>query len=108
MRESEIQYLILSYLRDNNIFVWRNYVGSIRIGNGRNIPNPSAGAPDLIGVLPDGRFLGIEVKTPAGKLSPKQAAFLGAIKKAGGVAFVATSIGDIDRFLKDYLNDEVV
>lgn len=53
------------------------------------------GCPDIIGQLVDGRFLGIEVKRPSGRVSEDQAAFLARATKHGGVAFVARSVSDV-------------
>lgn len=53
------------------------------------------GCPDIIGQLVDGRFLGIEVKRPSGRVSPHQAAFIQRAVEHGGVAFVARSVADV-------------
>lgn len=58
-----------------------------------------AGFADLFGVLPDGRFVAIEVKTPAGRLMPHQRRFLEAITRMGGVAGVARSVDDARRIV---------
>ena len=64
------------------------------------------GISDLIGILCDGRFLAIEVKTPQRRkrVSPAQKEFLDTINIAGGVGFVACSIEDVESNLSDYLN----
>jgi hypothetical protein len=49
--------------------------------------------------LKDGRLLGVEVKGPKGKLQPEQRVFLGRIREAGGVAFVARDCRDVLRKL---------
>lgn len=44
------------------------------------------GSSDLVGiVLPRGRFLALEVKSPTGKLTPQQRAFLAMVNAMGGV-----------------------
>lgn len=63
------------------------------------------GSADLIGwrtvtVTPDmvgqriAVFTSIEVKTPTGRLTPAQQAWLGVVRGAGGIAGVARSVGD--------------
>lgn len=58
------------------------------------------GASDLLGIW-RGRFLAIEVKRPGGKLTDDQVRFLAMINQAGGVAFKAESIRDVERELKE-------
>lgn len=43
----------------------------------------------MLGQLPHGRLLGVEVKAAKGRTSPEQVAFLERINRAGGLAFVA-------------------
>jgi len=58
------------------------------------------GVADIIGVLPpSGRALAIEVKTPDGKLTRHQTAFLAGVMVAGGVAFVAHSVDQVAKEL---------
>ena len=49
-----------------------------------------AGSPDILGCL-DGRFLGIEVKTPTGKQEQSQRRFQTAFEAAGGIYLIARS-----------------
>lgn len=61
-----------------------------------------AGAPDLV-LLLNGKFIGIEVKTPNGVQSPKQKTFESAIVANGGSYFIVRSLSDFlvlySRFL---------
>ena len=59
------------------------------------------GCPDVLGQLKDGRLLGVEVKGPGGRVRPEQAVFIGRIRDAGGVAFVARDCRDVSRELKE-------
>lgn len=54
------------------------------------------GLPDIHGVLPGGRFFAIEVKTQTGRVSPEQKQQLAEIAEAGGLAFVARSLKDLE------------
>lgn len=53
------------------------------------------GCPDVLGQLPDGRALGIEVKRQSGKLTADQEAFIERANKYGGKMFVARSGADV-------------
>lgn len=67
-------------------------VWAVKIHGG---PYQAAGIPDIIAVAPEtGRFLGIEVKRPGGRLTELQGATLRRIKEAGGVVGVAYSVED--------------
>lgn len=104
MTESDIQRDILTYLKRRRIFHWRNNVGG-SYRNGRYVAYGVAGAGDIIGVLPGGKFLSIEVKAPgkdttAKKRKEAQAAFRDAINTAGGVAIVARSLDDVRRVIE--------
>jgi hypothetical protein len=57
------------------------------------------GCADLLGQLRDGRFLAVEVKTPTGRLSGTQQAFLATVSRHGGVALVARSLEDLRQQL---------
>lgn len=60
-----------------------------------------SGVPDILACI-NGRFVGIEVKRPGGRLSELQKYNIEHIRAAGGVAFVATSVDEVrfnlDRF----------
>ena len=96
--ESDTQRAILDYLAMKKIYAWRNNAGSQIIRNGdkfyRIISGPK-GSSDIVGCLPDGRFLAIEVKRFDGQLSKEQIEFLERIISLGGVAFMAKSIDDV-------------
>lgn len=53
------------------------------------------GMPDVLGQLPGGRLLAIEVKRPTGKVTDDQAAFLEKAGRSGALAFVARSVDDV-------------
>ncbi len=97
LSESEIKREIRQYLRMRGIFAWNQWQGQMSV----------PGVQDLIGILPGGRILGIEIKVPSWK-EPKpgksqrwdrQKAFIQRINEAGGLALVATSVEDVVRCL---------
>lgn len=93
--EKDIQGLILEYLWYNKIFAWRN-----NIGGRYNMKFGKKGSGDILGVLPEGKFLSIEVKTKTGKVSKEQKEFIKRVKEEGGIAFVARSLDDVKKNLK--------
>ena len=58
------------------------------------------GVSDILGIHKSGRLIAIEVKTPHGKASKEQEAFIGKINRMGGLAGVATSIQACDDLLQ--------
>lgn len=103
--ESVIQKEILGALLNDGYFVWRNNTVGIfdpttkrrRYNNAFGSKN---GVPDILGLLPDGRFLAIEVKSEKGKLSPAQEEFIAEVNKRGGHAFMARSLLETYQGLK--------
>lgn len=89
--ETEIKKEIRRYLKIVGIFNWNQWQGQFSV----------RGVPDLIGILPKGRILAIEVKKPGWKPNEKsqhwqdQKAFIERINEEGGLAFVATSVQDV-------------
>lgn len=100
--EKELQNEILHYLHSSDIFAWRQNTGAFRADK-RFIRMGFPGISDIIGILPDGRFLAIEVKSPKGKLTEYQKVFLSEIKANGGVAIIARSLHDVISTLKTEL-----
>lgn len=104
MREQLIQAKIMAVLnqRDAPCRVWRNNVGMLR--DSRGVPvryGLAPGSADLIGlVLKTGQFLAVEVKTPIGRLSPEQKAWLETIRRFGGIAEVMRTVEDAEAFVR--------
>jgi hypothetical protein len=96
--EQSIQSAILALLRAKNIFCYKHQNAGI-YRDGRYIPSHTRGVSDIIGVLPGGRFLAIEVKRPGGKPTPEQLDFIDRVNEAGGLAFVAHSIDEVSSCL---------
>lgn len=103
--EREIQKTILEWLAYYKILAWRNQSGIIIIGDKkkRAIKMGMKGVSDIVGCLPDGKILCIEVKTRKAKVSEVQQEFIDKINKLKGIAFVARNINDIERQLKNYV-----
>lgn len=91
----------------------RNNVGMLEDRTGQKVRyGLCVGSSDLIGwyaveITPDmvGKklaiFTAVEVKTLTGRLTKEQVNFLEAVKSAGGIAFVARSVEEAERFIKN-------
>jgi len=94
--ENDVQEGILTILKANHLYVWRQ--------NNMSAPGRTfrglKGVSDVIGLLPGGRFLAIEAKRPGVKKgSEHQEAFIAEINERGGFAFVADSVQTVvDKF----------
>ena len=74
--------------------IWRANVGSARL-NGRRVTFGVVGQADLTGILPDGRRLEIEVKSPTGVQSDDQKNYQKMIERYNGVYILARSVDDV-------------
>jgi len=103
-KEKEIENSILHYLRIRNIFAWKNEtIGIFSKERGTFMKKHSkfhmTGQSDILGVFM-GRFLAIEVKRPGNKPTPNQVEFISNVNKHGGIAFVATSVEDVEKMFR--------
>ena len=86
MLERDIVIAIKIYLMSlgSDIFFWKEHGG----------PYGTSGIPDIICCY-KGRFLGLEVKLPGGKLTALQKRTLDKINAAGGIARRVESVDDV-------------
>ncbi len=108
---------ILAYLTSLKIRCWKNESqGTFDAKRGvfRSNKNPykMKGVSDILGILPDGRMLAIEVKRPkrvslagkvldyGGKPTLEQIAFIQMINQSKGIAFIASSCEEARDQLK--------
>lgn len=66
----------------------------------RPVPGAIRGIPDIIGWMPDGRWLCVEVKIGMDTLRPEQVQFLENVRRVGGSAFVVRNIDSFREFLE--------
>jgi len=78
--------------------LWRQNCGVARVGT-RVIRFGIPGQADLTGILPDGRRLEIEVKSPTGRQTPQQRGFQAMIEKFNGIYILARSTNDVRQRL---------
>lgn len=102
MRESDVLKACLDYLKYRGFFIWRQNQGAIPTADGgfRRFAG-LRGVSDILGVLPAGRFLAVEVKRPGGKKSPEQDAFLSRVAELGGFASCVSSVEELASDLKE-------
>lgn len=58
------------------------------------------GVADILGILPGGKTLCVEVKSATGRLSPEQAAFLDAARAAGALALCVRDVKQLETALR--------
>ena len=99
MSETKISAAIRKMIRAEfpQIIFDRMHCGCVKVRGGyMKLAEP--GWPDYVGFLPDGRFIGIEVKDPDGTTNKKrfelQKAKRDAINLTGAVAFQTDSVDD--------------
>jgi len=97
--EARIKQEILLYLSENGIFSWNNATGVGLSPDGkRHIKFGFTGSPDIFAVQ-DGKFIGIETKTSAGKQRQTQKKFQTTFEKSGGTYIVARGVEDVKKIL---------
>lgn len=113
IKESDIQKQIIQWLHLKNVFAWVNKTQGTFDPYKRVFRRNTTkkGISDIIGVLPDGRFLAIEVKTSTGRVSPEQKEFIETVQKNEGIAFVARNLESVIKELEPliktvYFDDE--
>ena len=102
--ENEVQNQILGWLCLNQIFNWRQNTMGVYLGEGKFRKAPTTGVADILGILPDGKFLAIECKRPGGKPTPDQLEFIENINANNGIAFVADNLELVMEKLEKYTN----
>ena len=95
VKENVVLQDCLNYLEFCGIFAFRNNTGAVKIGK-RFIRVGFAGSSDILGILPDGRFLAVECKREkGGVISDLQKQFLKQIQDNHGVACVVHSAKEL-------------
>lgn len=105
--EKEIENTILHWLAMNKYFAWKNQSTGIFdpvrkcYRRSRN-PFHIRGVADILGLMPDGRLLAIEVKSKRGVVSLEQKEFVKRVAEAGGIALIARSLDDVINALREH------
>lgn len=85
--------------------LWRQNTGVARMGPDRVVRFGVPGQADLTGILPGGRRLEIEVKSPTGQQTPEQRNYQRMVERFGGVYVLARSVEDVWAAIGRYLRD---
>ena len=102
-KENIVLSQCLKYLEVLQIYHWRNNTGALKIGR-RFIRFGFPGSSDILGILPDGRFLAIECKREkGGRLSEAQKDFISRINDNGGVAMCVHSLEELQENMRKIL-----
>lgn len=106
--EGRVRNLVCGYLKARGVFFFiHDSVGIFDPKTKRFRRNTSPyrikGVSDILGILPGGRFLAIELKSATGTLTKEQKSFLEAIRASGGVSFMARGIEDVKKGLDEAL-----
>lgn len=105
--EKRLQNAILrSFGTRSDMRLWRQNTGVAfypdwQTGQRRAVRFGLPGAADLSGILPDGRRLEIEVKSPKGRQTKEQAAYQRMIERFGGLYVLARSLSDVEVALQE-------
>ena len=103
LSEKDIQYQIIDYLGMKKIYCWRQNVGCSQYmdkqGRKRFVRYGFPGVADIIGILPNGQFLAIEVKSAKGELNENQKIFKQNIDSNNGVYIVARDLDTVEKVI---------
>ena len=95
--EAAITRAVRHFLRLKRIFHFKHF-GTL---------GSEPGVPDIVGVLPGGRALYLEIKTDKGKLSEKQKNFLFNAQTSGAVATVVRSVEDVEKVVNEAMRGTI-
>ena len=102
--ETALVKMCLEFLRIERVLAWRNNTGRLA-GSGRLVTfGLCPGSSDIIGLMPDGRFLAVECKIGKADPTALQAAFLQSINDQGGLAICVRSLDELMEVIKDETN----
>lgn len=90
MKEKTIENAIKKYLASKGAYFVKHHATKFS----------KVGVPDILCCW-RGKFVGIEVKSPIGKLTDLQVYNLEHIKSSGGISIIARSLNDVEEVLND-------
>jgi hypothetical protein len=102
LKESELQNLIIAWLRTQGIFCWRNNSTGVWDGSTYRSQNGVGhlnGVSDILGIF-NGKLLAIEVKNSIGRVSEDQNEFIKNVLAHGGHAIVARDLNTVKEYIE--------
>lgn len=102
MKESELLSFALTCLKQSGLVYWRVPNGPVMHSIGTKQirkKSPIKGFPDIAGVMPNGKFFAIELKTDKGRLSPEQTEWITKLNMSGAMAIVLRTKDEIREFV---------
>jgi len=99
--ERAIQKAILVWLRTQGCLVAVTDAGAAYRAGSFGADTVPAGWPDITGLLPDGRFIGIECKAPRGRQSTVQKRMAQEICRRQGIYILARGVEDVQKGIED-------
>ena len=93
-KETVLMRKIMVALSEAGCFVLRTNSGVYYDSQGNRVTIGFKGLSDLIGYTPEGKFFALEVKTPAGRASAEQLAFIEKCYRSGAIAGFTRSVED--------------
>jgi hypothetical protein len=103
--ESALVQACLDLLKLRGILAWRNSTHGVRRtdAKGRTFwtHHGLVGVADILGCLPCGRLLAVEVKLPKGRVTEEQRWFIDTVQALGGLAGVVRTVADLENLLAD-------
>lgn len=99
--ERAVQRAILTYLRLTGALVAVTDAGAAYRAGSFGADTVPPGWPDITGLLPDGRFIGVECKAPGGRQSELQKDIEQEIRRRRGLYILARGIEDVQKGIAD-------
>ena len=103
--EQKLVNAILDWLKYHKIFAFRVRNGGTYDPTKKiwRLNTACRGISDIIGILPRGKFMALEVKTATGRVSEHQRDFLDMVAESGGFGAVIRSMEDLERLVMPFL-----
>jgi len=106
-RESAVVRQCLQWLHRRGALACRTNSGVLHLANGNWMHTGVPGWPDITGLLPGGRFIGVECKARrGGRQSPDQARMEREIRGRNGIYVLARGVEDVEKGISDATGNE--
>lgn len=101
---SNLTKLVIDLLTLHNCHVWRQNTIPVydNFRKAYRANNTKKGVADVIGITPEGRFIGIEIKVGKDKQSADQMKFQAEVEKRKGIYTIIKTSEDANNFVKRY------